>query len=88
MTWLLVGIALVVGLFVIDRVLLACERRGWLYYRRAPRPWGTGLGNAMQQMDVFFQPAKRHVIEPRVDQELQREQDDDGGSDRPGSSRR
>jgi hypothetical protein len=75
----LIIVLIAVAIFAIDRVLLACERRGWIYYRRAPRPWGTGLGNAMQQIDAFYQPSRRHAIEQRLDEELQREDDDEGG---------
>ena len=31
-------IAIIAVAIFVDRLLLFCERRGWIYYRRAPRP--------------------------------------------------
>jgi hypothetical protein len=60
---ILVGapLALVGALFVIDRLGLWVERRGWIYWRKArPKTIGRAVLGSMQQ---FVEPEIRHVIE-------------------------
>jgi hypothetical protein len=79
---LLIATALAIGLFVLDRVLVWCELRGWITYRLTPRPTSSfrgAAGHAMLNLDVFFQPQGRHVVEMKVDQEVRREVDDESG---------
>ncbi len=57
--WIAAAAAL---LFVLDRLLLAAERRGWIYWRRrGPRPGA----NPMMDLDVMTNPGARLVIEEK-----------------------
>ena len=50
--------------WVIDRVLVACELRGWILYRLTPRPrheMRRAAGAALIGVDGLFRPAVRHV---------------------------
>jgi hypothetical protein len=59
---LLAGAALL--LFVLDRLALAAERRGWIYYRaRKANP--ASLGSAMLEVQSLLEPGVREVVEAR-----------------------
>jgi hypothetical protein len=50
-------------LFVIDRIGLWAERKGWIYWRKArPKTMGRAVLGTMQE---FVEPEVRHVIEAR-----------------------
>jgi hypothetical protein len=56
------GLAL--AAWLIDRVLVACELRGWIVYRLTPRPrheMRRAAGAALIGVDGLFRPAARHV---------------------------
>ncbi len=82
MTWLLIALGTIALAIVIDRLLIWCELQGWITYRLTPRPtrsFGGAAGHALLNLDAFFQPQTRHVIERRVD-EVVRRHDDEAGS--------
>ncbi len=62
----IIGIVLtsVVVFFCLDRVLLAMERRGWIYYRKI-KPKGGAIGSAFLEMQSFVEPAIKDVSEHR-----------------------
>ena len=65
-------------LFVVDRVLIWCELRGWISYRLSPRPVHTAIGNTLLAIEEMYRPSRRHVIEMRLEDAVRREEDDDG----------
>ena len=64
MRFIFLGSMVLVGLYLLDRLALWAERRGWLYYRNK-RSSGGAIGNAFLELQAFFEPSKRHVIEER-----------------------
>jgi DNA transformation protein len=84
MTCLTVGIAGLVALFALDRLLIWCELRGWIAYRLTPRP-RHAIGNALLAVEEFYRPSRRHVIELQQEGEVWREEDDEGGRRKPGA---
>jgi hypothetical protein len=68
----------VIALVVIDRLLVWCELRGWIYYRLTPRPIRSSIGNTLLAIEEMYRPSLRHAIEMRVDEAVQREEDGDG----------
>ena len=67
---------LAIAIWIVDRILLWCELRGWMTYRRTPRvrhAWGS----AVLGLDALLQPGRRHVIELKQDGEVYREEDDE-----------
>ena len=60
---LIAGIA-VLTLYVLDRLALWAERRGWIYYRNKHSSGGA-IGNAFLELQAFLEPSKRHVVEER-----------------------
>jgi hypothetical protein len=85
-TWLWIALAAIVSAIVIDRLLLWCELQGWVTYRLTPRPrhgFRGPAGHALLNLDVFFQPQTRHVIEMRVDEEVRRSDDEAGSGKGP-----
>ncbi len=62
----IIGIVLtiVVVLFCLDRVLLAMERRRWIYYRKR-KPEGGATGRVFLEMQSFVEPAIKQVMEHR-----------------------
>jgi hypothetical protein len=66
------------ALFVLDRFLLWCESRGWIYYRRTRRRPGLGTSPIVELMSVYH-PAQKHILEQRVEAE-----DDQDGESKDG----
>ena len=65
MTWWLWVPVAVAGLFVLDRLLLAAERRRWIFYRTTASQRSTA-GNALLGIQAIFEPDKRHVVDQRT----------------------
>ena len=88
MAWVvaLVVLVVVVG-YLLHRVALWAERRGWIFYRRRGRPGAAS--NALLELDAIWKPEMQHVIEQRAI-EADHEVDDDSGAapfdDRVGGS--
>lgn len=78
---LLWGALLAAAAWAIDRVLVACELRGWITYRLTPRPRHEirrAAGSALVGVDGLFRPAARHVSEVTLSAAVHREADDEG----------
>jgi hypothetical protein len=75
----LILLAVVVGLWLLHRLALWMEDRGWIYWTRS-RGHSTRAGNALLEVQGLLEPQKRHVIEMKRD--LKAEQDAQG--DTPG----
>ena len=71
----LLALLAIVG-WIVDRVLLALELRGWITYRRMPRV-RHGYGMSVMNLDALLQPEKRHVIELQQQGEVYKEEDDE-----------
>lgn len=72
----LAAISVASGLVLLDRLLLALERRGWIYWRRSRGSSGS-LGNAMLDVQKILEPSKRHVVEERRRSPDERPEDGD-----------
>jgi hypothetical protein len=70
MTWPTVGLLVVscAALWLIDRLLLMAEARGWIYWRRR-KASSSSLGSAMMAAQSFLEPDAHHVVEERQRQE-------------------
>ena len=67
--------------WLLDRLLIAAELRGWILYRLTPRPrheYRRAAGSALVGLDGLFRPAARHVAEVTQEAAVHREADDDG----------
>lgn len=71
--WVLVAAA---ACLVLDRLLLAAEARGWIYWRRRRASPGTPAG-AMLELHAMLEPSRRHTAE--VVRAEAHEEDDAGG---------
>ena len=49
--------------YVLHRLALWAEKRGWIYYRKAGS--SSALGNALLEIQTFFEPSKKHIVEVR-----------------------
>lgn len=81
--------ALVAAAWILDRLLVACELRGWITYRLTPRPRHEirrAAGSALIGLDGLFRPAARHVATVAREAAVQRESDESG--DGPDSAKR
>ena len=57
----LVVLLVVVGAVVLDRLLLAAEARGWIYYRT--RRAGRGAAaERLQQLGTIWDPSQQHWL--------------------------
>ena len=51
-----------IGLYVIDRLGLWLEAKGWLYYRKYKAPSGF-ITSTLLEMQNIVNPSVRHIIE-------------------------
>ena len=72
--------------WALDRVLVACELRGWIVYRLTPRPrheMRRAAGSMLIGVDGLFRPAARHVATVVREAAVHRDDADEGdGFDR------
>lgn len=66
----------VVTLFMIDRLALWAEERGWIYWRRKKAQTGA-LGSALMEMNVITNPSAQHVIDAKDAKKLEERENDD-----------
>ena len=66
----------VVTLFMIDRLALWAEARGWIYWRRKKAQTGA-LGSALMEMNVITNPSAQHVIDAKDAKKLEERENDD-----------
>ena len=66
----------IVTLFMIDRLALWAEERGWIYWRRKKAQTGA-LGSALMEMNVITNPAAQPVIDAQDAKKLEERENDD-----------
>jgi hypothetical protein len=76
-TWLIAGIA---AMWTLHRLLVYCEDRGWIYYRRGGG--GDGRLSVTAEWLNMYDPSRRHLQEAAREGEWKRDEDDDG-DDKP-----
>ena len=61
----LIASAIGVALLVVDRLMLAAERHGWVYWRRTKPTSGSrsAMAGMFGELNALATPAYRHVIE-------------------------
>lgn len=64
------------GLFLIDRLALWAEDRGWIYWRRKKAQTGA-LGSALMEMNNFTNPSAQHVVAAKDAKKLEERENDD-----------
>lgn len=68
---LLVWLAIIaVAIFGLDRLLLAMESRGWIYYRRK-KPGSSALGRVCLEVQQLLEPSKKYVIQIKEERKEQ-----------------
>ncbi len=76
---LLVLVSLATLLWLLDRLLLRAEARGWIYYRKRKSSGGTftsGVAGAMRELDrLAARPSVEHTIEAERPVILEKEND-------------
>lgn len=50
------------GLYLVNKICLWAEDRGYLYYRRK-KPEGGAMGSALLELQGMLNPSARHIIE-------------------------
>lgn len=78
MRGLLSFVAVAAGLWLADRLLLLCEARGWIYYRRKKASPESGAAPLLELLAVY-NPSQRHALEIRMEEREQREDEDREG---------
>ena len=80
--WALWMIGIGVGAYLLDRLLLVIEERGWINYRRHGASRGAAAYHALELQSIF-DPSVKEVIEARWEE--RREQDESGDPPVPGA---
>ena len=81
MRTLLWTVAILAALWLLHRLALWMEARGWIYYvRKKPDP--ASLGSALLELQQLAEPQKRHVLEVKRGDRSKREAA--GGPDKTG----
>lgn len=79
--WIAVAILVLVAA---DRLLLAAERRGWIYYRKRKPTSGSASAAAFGPMAEILQPGRKVVVEEAQRQRTMRRTDRGGEGTDPG----
>jgi len=81
MKYILIGSIAVIAFYLLDKLGLWAEQRGWIYYRykRASR---TAIGNAILELQTVVDPSKRYVVEER--KKIMKEERDSGDKPQTG----
>ena len=66
----------IVTLFMIDRLALWAEERGWIYWRRKKAQTGA-MSSMLMEMNVITNPSAQHVIEAKDAKKLEERENDD-----------
>lgn len=66
-------VGLAVGLFVLDRILLWVESRGWIYYRRTKPGRGAATYHLLE-WNAVLDPTMRQVQEERIREKREEEE--------------
>jgi hypothetical protein len=77
MRFVIILVACAVAIVILDRLLLAAERRGWIYWRKRKASPGT-TASAMLEIQSLVEPGRAHTVE-RLREELP--EVDDAGDD-------
>ena len=75
---LLLIAAVVIGLFLLDRLALWMEARGWIYWRKI-KPKGGGGAAALTSFHQLIEPGVRDVIEERQEHRIDADRPDAAG---------
>lgn len=76
-------LALALVFFLLDRFLLWCESRGWIYWRRR-RPSPGTAGSAFLELQAMLEPGKAYVGDQM--EQVREEHDDEGDPPDPAAS--
>ena len=68
--------AIAVAIWAADRLLLAAEARGWIYYRRKKASPGT-RASAMLELQSMLEPGKAHELHAVQSEEEARDESGD-----------
>jgi hypothetical protein len=69
----------VLAIYVTGRIVVWMHRRGWVQWK--PRGTSSALGNAVMQVQIFYQPQVREVLEQRLREAEEAEESGDPPSD-------
>ena len=73
-----IAIALITGLYLLDRLCLWAETRGWIFYRKT-KASGNALGaSALELQNIFESGKAKHIV---AAQASVRSEDPDAGPD-------
>lgn len=78
MIWFASLLLFAAAIAILDRLLLIAERRGWIRYRQSRAAFRVSAGNALSEIDGFYNPTRRHAIELTQEEILRREEEDEG----------
>jgi hypothetical protein len=76
---LLITTGVLIALFLLDRLGLWMETRGWIYWRKV-KPKGGGLAAGLSAFRELVEPQVRHVAEDRERRKIEIHRDDRSGS--------
>jgi hypothetical protein len=77
------AIGLTIAIFVVDRLLLAAEAKGWIYYRRKRSSPGTSA-SAFLELQSMLEPGRHYELrELRADDSEQDESGDPPATETP-----
>jgi hypothetical protein len=67
---------IVVGAFLLHRLAVWAESRGWLYYRSSRGRGSAALSNAMSEFEAVINPAVEHQLEEERSGRLEEDESD------------
>lgn len=77
---LTVTIEIIIALYLLDKLGLWLERKGWLYYR-LEKPQGGVCGSVLQELNAILTQSDRHIIEMKQSQAKYKKSEADAPSE-------
>lgn len=79
MQLLIITIEIALALYLLNKLGLWLERKGWIYYRHK-KPTSGILGNTLQELNALLLPSDRHVIELKQNEAIYKKSEADAPS--------
>lgn len=80
MATLITVIVFCIGIYLVDKICLWLEGKGWLYYRHE-KPRGGVIGNSLLELHAILNPATHHIIQMKENQVSHKRSEADAPSD-------
>lgn len=74
--WIMIATGVAITLWLLDRLGLYMEKKGWIYYRYKKASPGT-TASALLELHSILEPSKKHLVEQHYMKKLEVDENGD-----------